>query len=131
MFTEHNQHIAPRNIGLIVDWMTSRIRPISVNPKTIPKNESSIMRAICFESPKDHLVRGAILGTEEPISNVSARVIFGLKQTLGTGCHEIITNNEVIQDYIEGDERKINSFNKRIINTRKIYEYIWRFITEC
>lgn len=112
LFVENDQFIAPRNIGMIADWMCSRSKPISVNPKSVPKNENSILRAMCFENPKDHVVRGAVLGTEEPISNVSARVMFGLRQTLGTGSHDIIPDPTVIQEYMEGDERRLTRLTR-------------------
>lgn len=118
LFTENDQNIAPRNISIIADWMTTGIRPISINPKSIPKSESSNIRSMCFERPKDHIVRGAVLGTEEHISNVSARVMFGLKQTLGTGSHEIIVNNRVTRDYIENNEKSLTRLTKETLSEK-------------
>lgn len=119
LFTENDQNIAPRNIAMIVDWMTSRIRPISVNPKSIPKSEGSIIRSMCFENPKDHVARGAVLGTEEPISNVSARVMFGVRQTLGTGSHEIIVDDKITRDYINNNERELTRLTRETLDQQE------------
>lgn len=99
LFTENGHHIAPRNISIMVDYMTSGIKPISVNPKNVYKADNSIIRAMCFEDPKANIVKGAVLSTEEPVSNVSARILFGAKQKLGTGAFEVIEDPEVMALY--------------------------------
>ena len=98
-FAEASEDIAPRNIEIISDWMTASGRPVAVNTKNVPKSESSIMRSICFENPKDNIVKGAVLGTEEEINNVSARILFGIQQSLGTGAFKIKEDPEIIKLY--------------------------------
>lgn len=99
LFVENGQHIAPRNISILVDYMTSGIKPISVNPKNVYKADNSVLRAMCFEDPKSNIVKGAVLSTEEPVSNVSARILFGAKQKLGTGAFDVIEDPEVVALY--------------------------------
>lgn len=98
-FTEANEYIAPRNIEIISDWMTASGRPVAVNTKSVPKAESSIIRSICFENPKDNIVKGAVLGTEEEINNVSARILFGVQQSLGTGAFKVKEDPEIVKLY--------------------------------
>ena len=99
LFEQNDQIIAPRNISIMVDWMTANIRPISVNPKNILKSDTSVSRGMCFEYPQISIVKGSVLSTEEPLSNVSARLLFGSKQKLGTGAFDIIEDPEVVNLY--------------------------------
>lgn len=99
LFEENDQLIAPRNIKIMVDWMTSGLHPISVNPKSVYKTDNSIMRAFCFESPRNAIVKGAVLSTNESLSNVSARVLFGQQQTLGTGAFKVREDPEIRELY--------------------------------
>ena len=91
--------VAPRNIGILVDWMTANIRPISVNPKNVLRPDFSVLRAINFEILRLTLLKGAVIPTEEYVSNVSARIMLGIKQNLGTGAFKVIPNQEVIDLY--------------------------------
>lgn len=99
LFAEESLIVAPRNIGILVDWMTANIRPISVNPKNVLRPDFSVLRAINFEDPKTNIVKGAVIPTEEYVSNVSARIMLGIKQNLGTGAFKVIPNQEVIDLY--------------------------------
>lgn len=99
LFTENSHNISPRNITIIVDWMTAGIKPISANPKNVYKSDNSVMRAVSFEDPKTGIVKGATLSTEESLGNVSARILFGAKQKMGTGAFEIIEDPEVMELY--------------------------------
>lgn len=99
LFEKNDQYIAPRNIGIMVDWMTSSGRLIAVNPKNIPKAENSIIRAMCFENPKDNIVKGAVISTEEPLSSFTSRVLFGVEQTLGTGAFDLRESPEITRLY--------------------------------
>jgi hypothetical protein len=99
LFTENSHNIAPRNITIMVDWMTAGIKPISANPKNVYKSDSSVMRAISYEDPKTGIVKGAALSTDEALGNVSARILFGAKQKMGTGAFEIVEDPEVMELY--------------------------------
>lgn len=99
LFADNGQNIAPRNISMLVDWMTASFRPISVNIKSMLKTDSSIIRSMCFEDPKENVVKGAVLSTEDPISNVSSRILFGVKQKIGTGSFSTMEDREVMELY--------------------------------
>lgn len=99
IFAADSQLISPRNIRIMVDWMTAGIKLISVNPKSVMKQDSSVIRSLCFENVRHNIVKGSVLGTEEPLSNVSARVMFGSRQTLGTGAFSIHEDPEIVELY--------------------------------
>lgn len=99
LFTENSHSIAPRNITIMVDWMTAGIKPISVNPKNVYKSDSSVIRAVNYEDPKANIVKGAVLSTEELVSNTSARIFFGVKQKMGTGAFEVVEDPDVMALY--------------------------------
>jgi hypothetical protein len=111
------EDIAPRNIEILADWMTASGRIIPVNVKSIPKNESSVIRSMCFENPKIHIVHGAVTGVEELVSNVSSRVLFGVQQSIGTGAFQIKEDPEIVKMYESfrgGSKSSIRGSNLRL-----------------
>ena len=107
LFSDNNQMVAPRNIGIMVDAMTNNFYPVSLNPAKIPKADKSAIRSICYQMQRDNTVKASVLSTKELVGNSSSRVIFGLKQTLGTGAFKIEVDPEVAEIYENFDRTSV------------------------
>jgi hypothetical protein len=99
LFADNGENIAPKNISIMVDWMTANATPSSLHSSSVKRSYNSFIRAMCFEDPKTAIVKGALLASEEPLSNTSARILFGARQKLGTGAFTIERDEEISQKY--------------------------------
>lgn len=99
LFKSNNEIIAPRNITVMVDWMTSNFRPTSINSKSIGKQGRGIFAQACFENPIDAIRAGAVFGPTEKVTNTSTSILFGTKINSGTGAFEIEQDPEIVEMY--------------------------------
>jgi hypothetical protein len=98
-FKASGQIIPPRNIAALVDWMTSSFKPISINPKSVSKQNRAIFAQACFENPTDAIGKGAVFGPVEKITNTSAAILFGTQVNSGTGAFRIEEDPEIVEMY--------------------------------
>lgn len=79
--------------------MTSSFKPISINPKSVSKQNRAIFAQACFENPTDAIGKGAVFGPVEKITNTSAAILFGTQVNSGTGAFRIEEDPEIVEMY--------------------------------
>ncbi len=99
LFKSNDLIIAPRNITVMVDWMTSNFRPTSINSKSVGKQGRGIFAQACFENPIDAIRTGAVFGPIEKVTNTSTSILFGTKINSGTGAFDVEPDPEIVEMY--------------------------------
>lgn len=106
-FTRLTQNeINYNHIAVLIDFMTYKGYPISIDRNGITKSDATLCNIISFEEPVNTLVNASLFEKSDNIKGISGRVMTGQNINAGTGFNKVIMNDEMI----------INAENDLVIN---------------
>lgn len=119
---ETGDNIKYNHIGLLIDYMTSRGYPISIDRSGLNKAGGSLCGIIAFEESINALTSASIFEKEDDIQGVSGRLMTGRAIKAGTGFNDVILNTEMLlkseNDFVmkENDKNEFNDFVEGIVD---------------
>lgn len=85
-----------RHTSLLVDVMTSRGSLLSVNRHGINRGDIGPLAKSSFEESVDMLVKAGIFSDRDNLKGVSANIMLGQVAPCGTGCVEVLMDDEML-----------------------------------
>ena len=127
-FTKLTQNAINYNhIAVLIDYMTYKGYPISINRNGITKSDASLCNIISFEEPIPTLINASLFEKSDNIQGISGRVMTGQNIKAGTGYNNIVMNDEMIinaqSDITINEEEEENNAIDDIIENDYNNEY--------
>ena len=94
VFETAGSYINSRHIGLLVDVITNKGILMSIDRHGINKSDRGPLAKCSFEETPDILARAAIFSQVDNMTSVSSNIMLGQEVPVGTGCVDIIFDEE-------------------------------------
>ena len=106
VFETAGSYINSRHIGLLVDVITNKGILMSIDRHGINKSDRGPLAKCSFEETPDILARAAIFSEVDNMSSVSSNIMLGQEVPIGTGCIDILFDEEKYIDLM--NEREVD-----------------------
>lgn len=93
-----------RHLSTLVDIMTLRGILTSITRHGINRTNCGAIRKCTFEETTEILLEAAFFGEKDPLSGISENIIFGQLAPYGTGCFDLVVDNEKLANCIEDNQ---------------------------
>ena len=114
---ETGGNIKYNHISLLVDYMTHKGYPISIDRSGLSKAGGSLCGIVAFEESVNALINASLFEKEDNIQGVSSRLMTGRAIKAGTGFNDVILDTEMLL-------RSENDFNFKENNNSTFDEFI-------
>ena len=114
---ETGGNIKYNHISLLVDYMTHKGYPISIDRSGLGKAGGSLCGIVAFEESVNALINASLFEKEDNIQGVSSRLMTGRAIKAGTGFNDVILDTEMLL-------RSENDFNFKENNNSTFDEFI-------
>lgn len=84
--------------------MTLRGILTSITRHGINRTNCGAIRKCTFEETTEILLEAAFFGEKDPLSGISENIIFGQLAPYGTGCFDLVVDNEKLANCIENNQ---------------------------
>ena len=116
VFAMSGAYVNSRHINLLVDIMTNKGSLMPMDRHGINKSDRGPLAKCSFEETPDIIARAAIFGELDKVQSVSANIMLGQEVPIGTGCIDILFDEDKYYDsinksneYISSDEEEENT----------------------
>ena len=103
VFEMSGAYVNSRHISLLVDIMTNRGYLMPMDRHGINKSDRGPLSKCSFEETPDIIARAAIFGEIDKIQSVSANIMLGQEVPIGTGCIDILFDEDKYYDTLSRD----------------------------
>ena len=114
---ETGGNIKYNHISLLVDYMTHKGYPISIDRSGLGKAGGSLCGIVAFEESVNALINASLFEKEDNIQGVSSRLMTGRAIKAGTGFNDVILDTEMLL-------KSENDFNFKENNNSTFDEFI-------
>ena len=91
---EIQDFIDPRHLYVLVSFIFRLGRPVGVNFRGMLKQHNNFLGLMTVQSSVDIAAQAALLGTSQPITNTSARIVVNKELNVGTGVVAVVPDPE-------------------------------------
>jgi len=96
-----SSYVNYRHLAILADVMTYRGHMMAITRHGINRVETGCLMRCSFEETADILLEAATFSELDPLKGVSENILLGQLPPLGTGCFDLILNEEKLKDAIE------------------------------
>jgi DNA-directed RNA polymerase I subunit RPA1 len=90
VFSSHGISVDNRHINLLADAMTLSGKYLGFSRNGVVKESSSLLAKMSFETVMSFLREGTLHGEADDLKGVSARIVAGVRGTIGTGGFDVV-----------------------------------------
>jgi len=99
-------YINYHHVSLLADRMTSRGIPLSIDRHGVAKSDAGPLAKASFEETDAVLMRAAYMGELDPVTGVTANIMFGQPIPGGTGMSQILLDEEMLPKVFRAPRKK-------------------------
>ena len=119
---ETGGNIKYNHISLLVDYMTHKGYPISIDRSGLSKAGGSLCGIVAFEESINALINASLFEKEDNIQGVSSRLMTGRAIKAGTGFNDVILDTEMLLksendfNFKENDNSTFDEFIDNVVD---------------
>lgn len=87
-----------RHVSTLCDMMTQRGTLTSITRHGINRGETGPLRKCSFEETVEILLEAAAFSETDFLKGISEAIIFGQLARMGTGCFDLVLNEEMMKE---------------------------------
>ena len=99
-------YINYHHVSLLADRMTSRGIPLSIDRHGVAKSDAGPLAKASFEETDAVFMRAAYMGELDPVTGVTANIMFGQPIPGGTGMSQILLDEEMLPKVFRAPRKK-------------------------